>query len=136
MDELIAGLVNAHSIWRYVVLIIGGITLGRLLRGWVRRDRWQPREERLSRLFVTAIDIALGLGLLVWLLQGRWDGADLLRSWRHPALMIVAAVIVHYGWWRIQDAPAGPLRYGRGLLYFVLASGVIVVGLMQLQGVF
>jgi len=136
MDGVIAGLVNAHSIWRYVVLIIGGITIGRLLMGWLRRDVWRPIEERLGRLFVLAVEVAVGLGLLVWLFQGRWDGADPLRSWRHPGLMIVAAVIVHYGWWRVQAAPVGPLRYGRGLLYFVLTGVVILAGLMQLPGTF
>lgn len=136
MDGLIAGLVNAHSIWRYVVLISGGITIGRLLMGWMRRDAWRPIEERLGRLFVTAVDVAVGLGVLVWLFQGRWDGVDVLRSWRHPGLMLVATVIVHYGWQRVQAAPVGPLRYGRALLYFVLAGVVILVGLMQIQGAF
>lgn len=136
MDDLIAGLVVAHSIWRYVVLIIGGITIGRLLKGWLRRARWQPIEERLSKLFVTALDVAVVLGLLIWLLQGRWDGADLLRSWRHPGLMILATVVSHYGRQRIHATTVGPLRYGRGLLYFVLAGGIVIIGLLQLQGAF
>ena len=132
MDGLIAGLVVAHSIWRYVLLIIGGLTIGRLLKGWLRRDGWHQVEERLSWLLVIAVDVALALGLLLWLLQGRWDGADPLRSWLHPGLMILAALVAHYGWQRLQAAPVGPLRYGRGLLYFVLAGVIILFGLMQL----
>ena len=84
--------------------------------------------------FVTAVDVGIVLGILVWLLQGRWDGTDLLRSWRHPGLMLVAAVVVHYGWRRVQQSPVAAIRYGRSLLYFVLAGLILVVGIFQIQG--
>lgn len=134
MENFIAAMVNAHSIWRYVILILTGITVGRVLMGWIRQDPWKALETRLAGFLVTAVDVGVALGLLVWLLQGRWDGADLLRSWRHPALMIVAAVVLHYGWWRVRQTSVDALRYGRSLLYFVLAGIILVVGIFQIQG--
>lgn len=134
MDNFTVAMVNAHSIWRYVILIMTGITVGRMLMGWMRQDPWKPLETRLGGLLVTAVDVGVALGIIVWLLQGRWDGADLLRSWRHPALMIVAAVVLHYGWWRVRQSPNDALRYGRSLIYFVIAGLILIVGIFQIQG--
>lgn len=135
MDSLTAGVANAHSIWRYVVLIMAGITVGRMLMGWMRQDKWRSLESRLGAFLVTAVDIGVALGIIVWLLQGRWTGEDLLRSWRHPALMLFAALILHYGWWRVRQSPSSALRYGRSLLYFAIAGIILVVGIFQIQGV-
>ena len=134
MDAFVAGLVNAHSIWRYVVLIMVGITVGRMLMGWMRQDPWRALETRLGAFLVTAVDVGIALGLLVWLLQGRWTGEDLLRSWRHPGLMLVAALVLHYGWWRVRQSPNDALRFGRSLLYFAIAGIILVVGIFQIQG--
>lgn len=136
MAEFTAALVNTHGIWRYIILIMLGITVGRVIMGWVRQDPWRGLETRLGGLSVIAVDIGIALGILVWLLQGRWDGADLLRSWRHPGLMLLVAVILHYGWWRVRQSPNDALRYGRALLYFVIAGVVLLVGIFQIQGAF
>ncbi len=134
MDGLIAGVVNAHSIWRYVILMMTGITVGRMFMGWMRQDRWRTLETRLGAFLVTAVDVGVALGLVIWLLQGRWAGEDVLRSWRHPALMLFAALILHYGWWRVRQSPNAALRYGRSLLYFAIAGIILVVGIFQIQG--
>lgn len=136
MGNFTAALVNAHGIWRYVILIMIGITVGRMLMGWMRQDPWKALETRLGALLITAVDIGVLLGILVWVLQARWDGADILRSWRHPALMLTATAILHYGWWRVRQSPNHALRYGRSLLYFVIAGLVLIVGIFQIQGIF
>jgi hypothetical protein len=134
MDGLVAGLVNAHSIWRYVILIMAGITVGRMLMGWLRRDRWKALETRLGGFLLTAVEVEIVLGLLIWFLQGRWDGADPLRSWRHPGLMIFATVVLHYGWWRVRQSPNDALRFGRSLLYLGIGGVILVIGIFQIQG--
>ncbi|MEZ4867670.1 MAG: hypothetical protein R3C14_40465 [Caldilineaceae bacterium] len=135
MDSLVAGLLNAHSLWRYVVLMMGGIAIGRMLMGWIRQDPWQPLDQQLGRLFVNAVDVAVGLGLLLWLLEGRWQGADLLRSWRHPALMLVAVIAAHYGWRRVLRAPVDNTRFGWGLIFLGITGLILVVGVLQIRGV-
>ena len=134
MDGFIAGVVNVHSTWRYVVLIMTGITVGRMLMGWIRQDKWRSLETRLGAFLITAVDVGLALGLVIWLLQGRWAGEDLLRSWRHPVFMLSAAFILHYGWWRVRQSASDALRYGRSLLYFAIAGIILVVGIFQIQG--
>lgn len=136
MDAFVTALAQAHALWRYVVIVTGGISVGRMLMGWIRQDQWQPLDERLGSFFVTAIDVGVTLGLLVWLLQGRWDGADLLHSWRHPGVMLVGLLTAHYGWRRIKQMPLDGGRFGRALLFWGLTGVILLVGILQVQGVF
>ncbi|MEZ4674742.1 MAG: hypothetical protein R2932_10930 [Caldilineaceae bacterium] len=124
MTEFTAALVNAHGMWRYVILIMAGVTVGRMFMGWLRQDRWRMLETRLGAFLVTAVDVGIALGLIVWLLQARWSGADLLRSWRHPALMLAAAVVLHYGWWRVRQSPTMPC--GMAVAYSILSLPVLL----------
>lgn len=136
MESLTAALAQAHGIWRYVVLITGGVAIGKCLIGWLESREWKPIDQRIVTYFITAVDIGVLLGLLVWLLEGRWDGEDLLRSWRHPALMLLALVIVHVGWIRAKAASDSKGRFARCTLFFAIGGAVILMGVLQIQGVF
>ena len=136
MDTLIAALAGAHGIWRYVILVTGGLAIGKCLIGWLEKREWQPVDQRIATYFVMAVDIGLLLGLLVWLFQERWTGADVLRSWRHPATMILAAASIHVGWVRAKAAPTPIGRFARCTIFFAIGSAIILAGVLQIQGVF
>ena len=136
MDGLTQVLVGVHSIWRYVVLVTAFLAIGNMLMGFLEKRAWKGADARIGRYFVIAIDLEILFGVLIWLLQTRWDGADLLRSWRHPALMLLAALVAHYGWWRARRIPIERARFGLLTMYFVIAGIVIVLGVLQIQGVF
>ena len=136
MDAFIAGIANAHAVWRYVVMMAGGIAVGRMLMGWLRQEQWQPLDERLGVFFVIAIDVGAALGVLLWVFQARWDGADLLRSWRHPGLMLMGLVAAHYGWRRVRLTPRSQSRFGRSLLFLGSTGAIILLGILQIQGAF
>lgn len=136
MSTLIDALAGAHSLWRYVVLISAFVAVGNMVVGALDKRAWRVADTRVGRFFLTALDLEVTLGLLVWLLQGRWDGADVLRSWRHPALMLLALAVAHYGWWRAGRMPTDRSRFGLLTMYFLIAGAIIVVGVLQIQGVF
>lgn len=136
MDAFIAGIANAHGAWRYVVMIAGGIAVGRMLMGWLRQEQWQPLDERLGLLFVIALDVGATLGVLLWFFQARWEGADLLRSWRHPGLMLMGVVTAHYGWRRVRLTLPTQSRFGRGFLFLGITGAIVVLGILQIQGAF
>ena len=134
MDGLSQGFLAAHGIWRYLVLLTGFLAIVNCLMGWLNNREWRPIDHRVVRLFLSAIDIEVLLGLLLWALQARWDGADVLRSWRHPLLMLMAAAVVHYGWWRARRLPFERARFALATLYFFIGGLVIVIGILQIQG--
>lgn len=136
METLTVALAQAHGIWRYVILITGGVAIGKCLIGWLESREWKPIDQRIALYFVSAVDFGVLLGLAVWLLQGRWDGVDLLRSWRHPALMLLALVVVHVGWVRAKAAPDARSRFMRCTLFFAISGAIILMGVLQIQGVF
>ncbi|MCB9137525.1 MAG: hypothetical protein H6642_04160 [Caldilineaceae bacterium] len=136
METLQAALANAHGLWRYVVLITAGLAIGKSLIGWLERREWQVADERIAVYFIMAVDIGVTLGVLVWLLETRWNGTDVLRSWRHPATMLVAAGAVHVGWIRAKAAPTATGRFARCTLFFAIAGVIILAGVLQIQGVF
>ena len=136
MGTLSEALAGAHALWRYVVLISAFIAIGNMLMGALDKRSWKASDTRIGRFFITALDLEVVLGVLLWLLQERWGGADVLRSWRHPALMVLALVIAHYGWWRAARMPGDRSRFALLTMYFVIAGVVIVVGVLQIQGVF
>lgn len=136
MEGLTAGLAGAHSIWRYVVIIAAFVAIGNMLVGTLDKRAWKLTDVRIGRFFLTALDLEVGVGMLLWLLQGRWDGEDVLRSWRHPALMLLALIVAHYGWWRASRMPSDRSRFGLLTMYFIIAGVVVVVGVLQIQGIF
>lgn len=134
MESLSQGLSGAHALWRYVVIVSAFVAIGNMLVGTLENRTWKTADHRIGRFFVLALDLEVLLGVVLWLLQGRWDGADALRSWRHPGLMLVAQVVVHYGMWRAYRIPSDRGRFGLLTMYFTMAGIVIVVGVLQIQG--
>ncbi len=134
MDALSQALLGAHSIWRYVVLISIFVAIGNAFIGWLDKRDWKPSDTRIGRFYLSVIDLEVILGILVWFQQGRWDAVDMLRSRRHPALMLLALAVVHYGWWRAHHMPTARARFGLLTMYFLISGIVIFVGVLQIQG--
>jgi len=91
-----------HSLWRWVVLVMVVVVVGKALAGWLGKQPWQAIDDKLGMLFTTAFDVQLLLGLIVYagafmsLHAVRWYGQSVARlSMEHVAVMIVALVIAH-----------------------------------------
>ena len=61
---------SAHELWRFVVLIGGGVALGRMAVGWIGNRVWESTDQNVVMFFIAAFDLEVALGLLLWLLQG------------------------------------------------------------------
>jgi hypothetical protein len=114
-------MVTLHSLLRWLVLL-GAIAA---LVGYgraVARSRMDDLAERLGSLYAMLLGVQFLVGLILWLVQGRWDGDEVFRSFIHPALMLLA----------IGIASAGTARARRGGsavvgLVAVIASVVVIV---------
>lgn len=81
---MIEGLALAHAIWRFVILISGGVAIGKCLIGWLEKRKWTPTDQRIGVYFVTIVNLGALLGVAVWLLQGRWTGRTRFRAGDAP----------------------------------------------------
>jgi hypothetical protein len=105
-----AFLLGMHSLWRWVVLIAVLAALVRGLIGWLRGGEWTGLDRQLSMLAVTALDIQLLLGILLWITERRWsDGA--FFGFVHPLVMIAAVAVAHLGNVRIRRETDATARH-------------------------
>ena len=123
-----------HGLWRYPILITGLLALLNAGQAAYRNQPWQRRDRSLIRAYIIALDCGAVLGLMLWIVerQGAGDGS---LPWRHPILMVLAAVVAHYGWWRVRQLPGERARFVLICLYLVMSGMVVAIGLAQLRGV-
>ena len=117
-------LVGLHSLWRWVVLLVVLVALVRGLVGWLRGGAWTDLDRRLTLAAVTAIDIQVLLGVIVWIAGRRWNGT-LFLGLIHPLVMLVAVAIAHVGSARLRRESEPAARH-RWLALSLLAVLVLV----------
>lgn len=130
-------LMQAHSGWRYLVLLALVIVLAKYLIGWLGSQQWSDLDRRIGAYTTIVIDIQLLIGLILW---GWGAGIGLLgavpaRTIEHPITMIIAIGVMHIGWSRTKKAqPAN--RFRIGALTFIGVTVLVVLGLTRVGGIF
>jgi hypothetical protein len=141
-SQLYTTVLFLHSWLRWGVVLLGLLTLGRALHGWVKHRDWEPADGRMQRLFVRALDIQVLLGLTLYFLLSpltprSLDGlrmsmsVTLLRffSIEHVTAMLLALVAAN-GFSSASRRAATPTarhrRWAIGLLVVVM---LIVTGI-------
>lgn len=87
-------LIGLHSLWRWVLLIVVLIAMVRGFIGWLRGGDWTSTDRTLALIAITAIDIQVVLGLIVYVAGQRW-GAGAFIAYVHPLIMLIALAIAH-----------------------------------------
>ena len=136
-----AVLLTIHSWFRWVVILAG---LGAFLRGAAGssgRKSWTPADDRAGFWFVTALDLQVLLGLLLYVFfststpRGFADfGAAMkdstLRFWavEHVAGMLIGVALAHIG--RVRSRKADSLRRHKVVaIFFGLALLAILASI-------
>lgn len=127
-------LFRTHSDWRWIVILVGAALLIKYLAGLLSNSRWSRIDHWLGLGFTTVIDIQFLLGLVLWIMGQRWSGGDPLRSWEHPVTMIVAIAVAHITWTRVKRASESSTKYRTGLIGFLVAGVVILLGILRITG--
>ncbi|HFB52616.1 MAG TPA: hypothetical protein ENJ48_02870 [Anaerolineae bacterium] len=114
-----------HSIWRWVILLVAIVAVGKAILGWVTNQRWQSVDNLLGMAYTTAFDIQLLLGLIVYggafagLHTVRWYTGSVMRlSMEHVLVMVVALVLVHLGSRAIKRNTADSRKFRAAALWF------------------
>lgn len=126
-------LLMAHSILRYIIVIIALIAGIKFLIGWLGSREYNRTDRILTSSYAGLVDLQVLIGLIFFLWTG-FSGAgfgDLFR-WEHAFVMILAAVAAHTPL-RWADAP-DKIRYRNNLLAIVASLILIYVGVALLPG--
>lgn len=133
-------LVGVHSVWRWAVLLaaVGAVAVG--IWGLVRGISFPGPGRHASRIFVTAMDLQLLVGILLYLtspiVRAAWadfGGAMRAQELRfftveHTFTMLVAIALAHIGSARARRAPTAAKGYARMVLWFGLSLVVLLIG--------
>src|SRR6476620_10671844 len=104
-------ILQEHSGWRYIVIVVAVVALLKLLVGWLTNGRWSRLDQGLGAALPIVMDIQLLLGLVLWIMEQRWNGADPLRSFEHPVTMIIAIAVAHIGWSRTKKSDSDQAKF-------------------------
>lgn len=104
-------LVDIHSFWRWVVLLVLTVALLRGLAGWLRGGAWSGFDRTLLQSTVGALDLQLILGITIWILGRHWTSETFVAV-THPLVMIAAIAVAHAGsvWIKRISEPVGKYR--------------------------
>jgi hypothetical protein len=111
------------------------LTIGKVLIGMVGKGRWGGVDEWLNRLTPISIDIQFLLGLILWIVQQRWNGADPRVSWEHPVTMIIASALAHSSARRVAKAPTDAAKFQTATIGYVIAAIVVALGVARITRV-
>ena len=104
-----------------------------MLYSLLRQTAWNPVHRLLSLAFLILLDLQLVLGIVLWIVQQRWSGGDALRSFEHPVNMIVALVVYHVGYRRLQRDVPDRSRFVAGASWGAACLVVFGLGIIRIK---
>ena len=129
-------LLALHNIFRWLVLLLGVVTLGRGLWGWLGKKPWEKADRILGMAFTSLFDIQILLGFVLYFFSSNvglqafltqsvgdvfGNQTTLLFAFEHPLIMIVAVVLAHLGNVLPKKAADDQTRHKQAFIFFGLA---------------
>lgn len=103
-------LVGLHSLWRWVVLVVVTVAFVRGVVGWLRGGAWTGNDRTLVLVAVSALDIQLILGLIVYGSRQSWNASSFI-AYIHPLVMIAAIAVAHITSVRVRRAEPARAKF-------------------------
>ena len=128
-------LVEAHSGWRYLVILVFIVAIVRALWGWLGKGEWGAWDNRLGMALPIVVDIQILLGLVLWIMQQRWMGSNPLVAWEHPVTMLLSVAVAHITWSRVKKQPTDAGKFSTAAIGFILAGLLLALGVARITNV-
>jgi hypothetical protein len=120
--------VQIHSLLRWVVLIAGVAALAVAAAGWAGSGPGEKTSRQVTLLYAITLDIQVLVGIVIWLLEQRWQGGGRQFQLEHPAIMLVALIVAHIFAARARRAPGLPAArtrtIGNGVSLLLILAGI------------
>jgi len=130
-----------HSSWAFLVLFIFLLTISNYIYAYIKNRVFNFNLDfRLASFTLIILYIQIILGFINWFtssyFQGIKDGQmgvymknshDRLLVMEHPVMMLVALLLVHYGFRRMKKAESSKKKYMAIILFYTLAFLLILV---------
>jgi len=128
-------LYEAHSGWRYLVILVLVLAILRALWGWLRQGEWSGLDNRLGLITTIVIDIQLLLGIVVWIMQQQWMGFNALAAWEHPVTMFLTAAVAHVTSSRVKKQTESADKFRTAAIGYLIAGALLALGVARITRV-
>lgn len=131
---MLAILYQAHSGWRYIVILVAVVAFVKLLIGLLSNSAWTQLDQRLGAAFPIVMDIQVLLGVVLWIARSQWLINAPARTWEHPVTMLLSVAIAHITWSRVKKASSDAARFRSATIGYAVAGLLLAVGIMRITG--
>ncbi len=120
-----------HSLVRWVVVLLGVVTIVRLAMGVIRKSEFTKLDRQLTMFFGIAMDIQVLLGIFN-LVSNMMTQTIERDDMEHAFMMVLALVAVHLPavWRKSSDA----VRFRNTLISYVVSLVFIFIGVSLVNG--
>jgi hypothetical protein len=121
-----------HSVLRWIVVIVGIVTIVLFALSWLRKKPWTALDTRLAMAFSISLDLQILVGLILLIWSGIAGAGFPRERLEHAFMMVLALVAVHLPM-RWKNAPDDK-RFRNSLISYVLALLFVLIGVALLSG--
>ncbi|HEY8339746.1 MAG TPA: hypothetical protein VIK95_07765 [Egibacteraceae bacterium] len=116
-------LVDLHSWVRWVVVVLGVAAVVVPLLALARQQLLSTVRPALSA-YAVALSVQVVIGVVLWLVEGRWDFGNAFFSLVHPVAMIVGTAVAHAGLGRVRRA-SGTAAARTAAIFAVISLAIV-----------
>lgn len=127
-------LLEAHSGWRYVVLLALIVAIVKYAIGFFGKGTWSNLDGTINRVVPILVDVQWLLGLILYVTARSWTSSVPGVAYWHPLAMTAAVVVAHIFAARVKKGATDADRFQNGLLGNVLTLLLIALGVFFVLG--
>jgi hypothetical protein len=134
-------LLNAHSYWRWIVVLAAIWALVQAYSGWFGKRAWSDTDSRSSKFFVIALDIQFLLGILLYIVSpliraflNDMSGSMAITEIRffameHALMMVIAIAIAHIGSTRVRNASTDEAKHRNTAIWYTISLIILLAAI-------
>ena len=127
-------MLQAHSGWRYIVLLFLIITLVKMLVGWLGKQEWKSVDNSLLLATRVAVYMQVVLGVILYIMLARWT--NMRFTGEHVIVALLSVGGVEFAAARAKKAATDVAKFKFGFIGLAVASVLIYVALLSVGGLF
>lgn len=123
---------HLHSGWAYLVFVLLVIAIVNALIGFLNKKDFTGKDFKISLFALIFTHVQLVIGLILYLVQGRYDGlsemkvsAVRLLALEHPLINIIGIALITIGWSKSKKVE-GTLKFKNILIFYTLGFLLIL----------
>ena len=120
-------LLQAHSGWRWIVLILIIITAVKMLFGWLTKQDWTRLDSNLLLYSRIAVYIQVVLGVVLYILLQQWT--NMRFTGEHVIVALLAVGGLEFGAGRAKKASRATNMFKFAFIGFAIALVLILVAI-------